>query len=604
MTSIRYTIKATDPAAHLFTVSCEFEAQAAASPDGTILSLPAWIPGSYMIREFSRHIVEIAGTCDDGGRRRNLKLSKRDKDSWHVPATSGTVKVSYKVYAWDLSVRCAHLDPTHAFFNGTGVFLRVVGAESLPHIVDIERPDGSAYSRWRVATSLRTLKAKPLRFGTYQADNYDELVDHPVELGNFLHGRFDACGTTHEVAVTGHVPNLDMERLCRDLQQICEAQIRFFEPQSGKAPFDRYVFLVMAVGEGYGGLEHRASTALICKRDSLPTKSRTDDAVLAEPYAEFLGLASHEYFHSWNVKRIKPAVYAPYDFNREVYSSLLWIFEGFTSYYDDLFLVRCGLIDEARYLKRVASTIGAVLRGNGRTRQSVAESSFDAWIKYYRQDENAPNAIVSYYAKGSLVALALDLHIRKATNGKKALDDVMRALWRRFGHDFYPDNANGLGEDEFPGIVLQATGVDVSAQVQAWAYGTRDLPLTEIFESVGIQVEQAPESNLPVMGIKMATGETRLAHVYDGGPARSAGLSAGDTLVAIDDIRVTAGNLDTLLGRYAVGARVQVHAFRRDELFVASLKLGQAPKLKVTLTPAAGKANPARRAWLFRTHKK
>jgi predicted metalloprotease with PDZ domain len=218
------------------------------------------------------------------------------------------------------------------------------------------------------------------------------------------------------------------------MKKICEAQIAFFEPKTRKAPMDRYVFMTMVVGEGYGGLEHRASTALICNRNDMPVKHNPE---MSEGYKAFLGLCSHEYFHTWNVKRIKPAVFADYDLRQESYTSLLWLFEGFTSYYDDLMLVRSGLIDEAAYLKLVSKTINGVLRGSGRLKQSVAESSFDAWTKYYRQDENSPNAIVSYYTKGSLVALGLDLTIRAETAGKKSLDDVMRtvaALWPRFLH--------------------------------------------------------------------------------------------------------------------------------------------------------------------------
>jgi predicted metalloprotease with PDZ domain len=289
---------------------------------------------------------------------------------------------------------------------------------------------------WRVATSLPELGAKRYGFGTYIAFDYDELIDHPVEMGDFALATFKAHGIQHDIVVTGRVPNLDMERLQQDLKAICETQIAFFEPKTKKAPMDRYVFLTMAVGDGYGGLEHRASTALICARADLPTTAAPKTAERSEGYVTFLGLCSHEYFHTWNVKRIKPAVFAPYDLQVENYTPLLWLFEGFTSYYDDLMLVRSGIISEATYFKLLGKTVGSVLRGSGRTKQSVAESSFDAWTKYYRQDENAPNAIISYYTKGSLVGLAFDLTIRAKTGGAKSLDDVMRALWERYGRDF------------------------------------------------------------------------------------------------------------------------------------------------------------------------
>jgi len=592
MNALHYTIQPVDPAAHLFAVSLRVEIRKGQAGPLTF-ALPAWIPGSYMIREFARHIVRIEAHCEHAGERRPVALTKRDKHTWEAAPCTGTLTLSWQVYAWDLSVRCAHLDRTHGFFNGTGVFLRLVGQEQVPHIVDIQRPDGEAYRHWRVATSLPTLRAKRFGFGTYRAADYDELVDHPVEMGTFASGSFEACGVTHDVAVTGLVPNLDMDRLCRDLRTICEAQIRFFEPRSAKAPFERYVFLVMAVGDGYGGLEHRASTALLCRRDALPARNAA--AVASEPYAEFLGLASHEYFHAWNVKRIKPAAFAPYDFNQESYTALLWIFEGFTSYYDDLFLVRSGLIDEARYLKRLATTIGGVLRGPGRLLQSVAESSFDAWTKYYRQDENSPNAIVSYYAKGSLVALALDLHLRAASQGTKSLDDVMRLLWQRYGRNFYPANAGGLAEDGFPGLVAEATGVDVRREVRMWAYGTEDLPLARLLRPFGIRIEIAAEAKVPSLGIKLAAGEPRLAHVYNGGPAHAAGLSAGDVLVALDGLRVTASNLEGLLARYAAGETISVHAFRRDELLLTTVQLAASAPLAISLT-LHGKAADTRTA--------
>ncbi len=267
-----------------------------------------------------------------------------------------------------------------------------------------------------MATGLSPARGtRRLGFGTYQAANYDELIDCPVEMGTFELGRFEVLGVPHEIAVTGRVPKLDMERLTADLARVCEAQIRLFEPRTKKAPFSRYTFMTMAVGDGYGGLEHRNSTALLCKRDDLPFKGMKDTT---EGYRNFLGLASHEYFHSWNVKRIKPAAFVPYDLTQENYTRLLWAFEGFTSYYDDLMLVRAGLLTEKQYLETLAKTLTTVLQRTSRLKQSVADSSFDAWIKYYRQDENAPNSVVSYYQKGSLVGLALDLTLRAETKGR------------------------------------------------------------------------------------------------------------------------------------------------------------------------------------------
>jgi predicted metalloprotease with PDZ domain len=437
--AIRYELALQDPAAHLLALTLTLNTPA---PDGQVFLLPAWIPGSYMVRDFARNIVSIR--AESGGRA--VALKKLDKHSWQAAPCTGALTLRYEVYAWDLSVRAAHVDQTHAFFNGSSVFLRVAGYEHAPHLVELRRPAGVRYKHWRVATALPELAAPRYGFGSYVAAGYDELIDHPVEIGEFALATFEAHGVPHDFALSGLVPNLDMARLCADLKRICESQIALFEPRTQAAPMTRYVFLARAVGDGYGGLEHRASTALLCARANLPVLGRPD---MSDGYRGFLGLCSHEYFHTWNVKRIKPAVFAPYDLQAENYTPLLWLFEGFTSYYDDLMLVRSGVIDEAGYLKLVEKTVNNVLRGAGRSKQSVAESSFDAWTKYYRQDENAPNAIVSYYTKGSLVALALDLTIRAGSDGKKSLDDVMRMLWQRYGRDFYaPDGSGGRGVTE------------------------------------------------------------------------------------------------------------------------------------------------------------
>ena len=576
--NVRYQIVPVDPALHLFEVTLDIAAPAA---DGQIVSLPAWIPGSYMIREFARNIVHISASCDD----RRVRLSKLDKHTWRAAPCKGTLQLRYQVYAWDLSVRAAHLDQTHGFFNGTSVFLKVHGKEHLPHIVDIQAPAGEAYAAWRVATSMREHKARRHRFGTYIADDYDELIDHPVEMGEFELIRFEAHGVPHEMAITGRVPKLDTARLATDLKKICESQIALFEPAAKAAPMERYVFLTLAVGDGYGGLEHRASTALICARNDLPVIGQAD---MSDAYRSFLGLCSHEYFHTWNVKRIKPAVFAPYDLSQENYTSLLWLFEGFTSYYDDLMLLRSGVIDSGAYLKLLEKSINGVLRSSGRTKQSVAESSFDAWTKYYRQDENAPNAIVSYYAKGSQVALLLDLIIRRDTRGKRSLDDVMRALWRRYGRQFYSaKGGRGVEEHDIEAVFDEITGLKLKSVFDLAVRGTRDLPLAEAFASFGILMNDKRKSGKPSLNVRTQRdgNDCKLGSVHEGGSAHRAGLSAGDVLVAINGLRVTASNLDGLLQRYRVGDEIEVHAFRRDELMHFSLTLAADAAPQFTLEP-------------------
>jgi predicted metalloprotease with PDZ domain len=590
---IHYSIRPYDLALHLFEVTLTITLP---DPEGQVVSLPAWIPGSYMIREFARNIVQIRAEADG----RKVRLTKLDKHTWRAARCKGELSITYQVYAWDLSVRAAHLDQTHGFFNGTSVFLKVHGKEYLPHVVDIQPPDGEAYASWRVATSLPELKARRHRFGTYIAQDYDELIDHPVEMGEFSLIKFEAHGVPHEMAITGRVPNLDTERLAHDLQKICAHQIVLFEPRTKRAPMSRYVFLTLAVGDGYGGLEHRASTALICARSDLPVQGQ---AALSDGYRSFLGLCSHEYFHTWNVKRIKPAVFAPYDLAQENYTPLLWLFEGFTSYYDDLSLVRTGLIDRSTYLGLLAKTINAVNKGSGRLKQSVAESSFDAWTKYYRQDENAPNAIVSYYQKGSLVALWFDLLIRSRTRGKRSLDDVMRALWRHYGRDFY-EAGHGLGvsDADVEALFDEVTGLSLKNVFDHAVRGTKDLPLAEALAAFAIQLQDPPRKGTPSLGVRTRkeAGDCKLASVYEGGAAHHAGLSAGDTLVALDDLRISASNLDALLARYSIGDVIHVHAFRRDELmqFEVCLQSDTAPQLTLMMKDKPATGVKLRDAWL------
>ena len=586
-TPIRYTIRPSNPAAHLFEVTCSVGNP---DPAGQRFSLPAWIPGSYLIRDFARHIVAIR--AEAGGKA--VRLDKLDKHTWQAAALKkpGPLTVICEVYAWDLSVRGAHLDQTHAFFNGTSVFLCPLGHEAAPCLIDIQPPRGKDYAGWRVATALEPARGEKQAagrhaFGLYHASNYDELIDHPVEMGSFTLASFKACGVPHEVAITGR-HDCDLARLTADLKRICEWQIRFFgEP----APMARYVFLVTAVGDGYGGLEHRASTALLCSRNDFPAPGMQG---MTESYRTFLGLCSHEYFHTWNVKRIKPASFTPYDLNRENHTTLLWAFEGFTSYYDDLALLRCGAIELKDWLELTAKTISAVQRGPGRLRQTLAESSFDAWSKYYRQDENTPNAVVSYYAKGALVALALDLTLRTGSKGRCSLDDVMRALWQRHGQ-----TGIGVADDDIRLIAEELSGLKLKRFFDAAVHGTSELPLKKLLAEFGITLSWEKENARPSLGIKTSSegNEVRLATVFDGSPAQAAGLSAGDLLLAIDGLRVTPASLDKQLARYQAGAQIAVHAFRRDELMAFNVRLAaaEADKAKLTLTV---KAHRQRKQWL------
>lgn len=656
---IRYTITPKNLAAHTFEVTVTVLRP---EREGQKFMLPTWIPGSYLIREFARHIVAIRAVADG----RPVLITKIDKATWQcapLPAAARVLSVTYEVYAWDLSVRGAHLDETHGFFNGTSVFLLPLGMRSQPCEIEILAHD--QHPEWRIATALAPMGAdgmlvpdrKPRHepfvdradpaimgngrtnigrdegdiegetsdgverrawdevlgsevraFGKFFASNYDELIDHPVEMGTFTHAAFEACGSLHNVAITG-VHRTDMNRLCSDLKKICEYQIRFFEPETWDAPFPEYWFLFTVVGDGFGGLEHRASTALIVSRDDLPLAHETQVTV---GYRKLLSLASHEYFHSWNVKRIKPEAFVDYDLANENYTRQLWFFEGFTDYYDDLALVRAGIITPLEYLEIEAENIGRVMAQKGRLKQSVAEASFDAWIKYYRQDENAPNAIVSYYQKGALVALALDLTIREKSKGSKSLDDVMRALWNEFGK-----TRLGVPEAAIEKIAGRVTGLDLRDFFAHAIYGTADIDLVPLLKSVGVAmtfqvpglVSAAKSKDIvnPALGAKIGSevnGDARLSQVFDGGAAQLAGLSAGDTIIAIDGLRITALSLERRIRRYTVGTSIEVLACRRDEIRRFSLTLLAQPAITCALTThdTPLEAKTRRSAWLQSPH--
>ncbi|MDI1302026.1 MAG: PDZ domain-containing protein [bacterium] len=598
--AVQYRIGSRRPESHIFEVELTIAKPAV---DGQQLTLPNWIPGSYMIRDFSRHVLTLRA-CDAEGQP--LALEKTGKSAWRCAPVTGPLTVQYEVYAWDLSVRGAHLDQTHAFFNGTSVFLAVAGQEEQCHEVWIERPAGPT-SAWRVATSLPAADGTPaLGFGRYRADNYDALIDHPVEMGEFSHAAFTACGVPHEVVITGK-HRADLSRLTRDLEKICTAQIEMF---GAPAPFERYVFLVTAVGSGYGGLEHRASTALLCSRDDLPLDSEPE-ANPGERYRTFLGLCSHEYFHSWNVKRIKPAVFIPYDLRDETLTPLLWAFEGITSYYDDLMLARAGLVSTQSYLEMLAQQVTRHLRTPGRFRQSVSDSSLDAWTKYYKQDENSPNAIVSYYVKGALVALCLDLLLREKSADRVSLDHLMRRLWQDFGQ-----TGRGVGDSDIQRLAAELCGDDLADFWQQALYGTDELPLAGLLTRRGLDwtlraaesatdaggkagTEHRPRAGI---GVKAQGGEggAALQYVFADGPAMQAGLSAGDVVIAVNDLRVSAGSFDKVISSYTPRTSLRVHAFRRDELMVFEVITAEAAADTCVLTlPADSDRRHRAESWIL-----
>ncbi len=514
MAPISYTVRADQQRAHLFQVTL-----CVAKPEiNQIVSLPAWIPGSYLIREFSKHLQGLQVQQNSEA----LPLTQLDKCTWKITSNSGQpLMVTYEVYAFDNSVRTAWLDEQRGFFNGTSLCLRVHGQEGQRHVLILS--DVGLPKNWCAATALLPQKLTKRGFGTYLAANYDELVDCPVELGNFWQGEFIAAGITHRFIVAGAPSSFDGARLLADTKTICEAEITFWHGQKKPhAPHKHYLFMLNAVHESYGGLEHRNSTALICKRADLP---QLGQSLATNGYTTLLGLISHEYFHTWNVKRLRPAEFASYDYAQENYTELLWFFEGFTSYYDDLLLRRAGLINNDHYLKLLTRTINAVLQTPGRLVQSLAQSSFDAWVKYYRQDENTTNTTISYYTKGSLVALCLDLTLRQS--GKSTLDDVMRALWIRC-------NAGPMAQSDVLAVLSELSGQSFDTLLHRWVHGTKDLPLKKLLESHGVQYEHERTQLPDQLGLKLKENHgIQVRSVVRDSAAESAGFAAGDEWLGI-----------------------------------------------------------------------
>lgn len=518
---VHYRVEAADLHAHLFRVTLTVPAPAALQR----LALPVWIPGSYLVREFSRHMQKLHAS--QAGRA--VPLRQLDKCTWEARCTGAKpLEVTCEVYANDPSVRAAWLDSARGFFNGTSLFLRVEGRHDAPH--DLQLVQHRDMAGWSVATGLAARKVSKNGFGTYRAEDYDELVDCPVEIGRFWSGEFKAAGVPHRFVVAGAPPVFDGARLLEDTRKICEAEIAFWHGKEAlasrtrpKTPYRSYLFMLNAVDDGYGGLEHRNSTALISTRKDLP---RLGLARQGEGYTTLLGLISHEYFHTWNVKRLRPEEFASYDYTGEHYTQLLWFFEGFTSYYDDLLLRRAGLIDDAGYLRLLNKTINQVMQTPGRELQSVAQASFDAWVKYYRQDENTPNATVSYYAKGSLVALCFDLALRE--QGKATLDDVMRALYARC-------NAGPMSEADFAAVLEELGGRSFGRELAAWVHGTRELPLKDLLEKNGVSVFEDPAQVAQRLGLRVSEAQGLVIKtVLRGGAAGQAGLCAGDEWLGIE----------------------------------------------------------------------
>ncbi|BCE02005.1 M61 family metallopeptidase [Marinicellulosiphila megalodicopiae] len=562
--SLHYQIKVKDTHAHLFEVSLTFTPIS----DTTVLSLPSWIPGSYLIRDFAKNIIQIQITDSN---QSAVPLIQLDKNHWQFESTQ-TVTVCYQVYAFDLSVRSAYLDQNQGFFNGTSVFLCPQGLEH--YCCELNVIENPHTPTWKVATSLKTEHL--YQFGLYQAQNYDEFIDHPFILGDFDLHSFYVGDVQHDVVLMGK-HYCDMARLCDDLQAICQTQIGFFNDD---APFTnkRYVFMTLVTQSGYGGLEHRDSTVLMCPRNDLP-RIGEDKQTISDEYLNYLTLCSHEYFHNWNVKRIKPKAFAPYQLDKESYTTQLWAFEGFTSYYEALMVARAGLIDSQRFIKYLAQTLTRVFRTQGRFSQSLSDSSFNAWTKFYQQDANANNAIVSYYTKGAYIALALDLILRE---NQSSLDALMQLLW-----DKYKDGS-GVPEGEIELLAGQLAGIDLTNFFDQALNGTQDIDLFPLLAQMGVKFGLGNVSSLSKLGGHKANLDgnekafigarlaphpwgAKVVFVENNGAAYKAGLASGDIIIALDNLKVSDKTIEKELSKFPLGTKVSIHAFRDSELFEMQL---------------------------------
>lgn len=572
---IHYHVNVSSIAGHLFDVSLRIE-----NPDekGQILTLPAWIPGSYMIRDFAKNIVTISAKDDEG---KDINIQKLDKQTWQVQAVSTTLTIYYQVYAFDLSVRGAYINDEMAFLNGTNMFLAVVGQTNQPCELTLQKPLQPELSHWKVATTMPTDMQVTHAFGEYRASHYEELIDHPVLMGEFDILPFSAAGVEFELILAGGHQS-DTKRITKDLTKVCQHHVAFF---ADTPPVKRYQFITLLTNNAFGGLEHISSTALMYSRNDLPSLS--DAGQMTDGYRVFLSLCSHEFFHTWHVKRIKPLELFGTALDKEQYTEQLWIYEGFTSYYDDFSLFRCGLITQTEYLKVVGQNLTRLLRNKGRFKQTITESSFDAWTKFYKQDESAVNNIVSYYNKGAILAMCLDLLIKSKSNGAYSLDDVMRYLWSQHGKLGIPTPVNIIQN-----IIETQLNLNLKDFFQSALYSTEELPFSELLAKFGVKCHVSPRKNLDDKGGEMTTSPIKIEfgaqikmreigvqiiQVTEQTAAYLSGLQVDDVLIAIDKWVVSKENLIAQLNYLSIGQKVQLSVIRDKKLKYLPLTVTAAP---------------------------
>jgi predicted metalloprotease with PDZ domain len=533
---LRYTLSMPEPHTHYFEVEVDLNGARQAFID---YKMPVWAPGSYLVREFAKNVEGFSAT-DRAGKA--LRHEKIDKNTWRVYSNKADgVKVRYKVYAFEMSVRTSFLDASHGYVNGTSVFMYPSGLEKQQGTLVVQ-----PYKDWKtISTGLKSTGNH-----TYTFPNYDILADSPLEIGNHEVLRFEAGGVPHEVAMYGE-GNYQPQRLLADMKKVVEECIALM----GELPVDRYVFIVHNLHRGGGGLEHLNSTTLQTSRWNYGTE---------QGYTGFMALVAHEYFHLWNVKRLRPAPLGPFDYDKENYTRLLWVSEGITSYYDDLLTQRAGLMSTQRYLDVVAGSINSVENTPGNQVQTVAESSFDAWIKYYRRNENTNNAEVSYYTKGGVLGQLLNMEIMKNTKGDKSLDDVMRFMYERY----YKKLNRGFTEQEFKEALERFAGRKLDDFFRDYVHGTATPDYNRYFEAAGLRLVNQNEGVLNLnwgAGTAVENGRTMVKTVARGSSAWEGGLNVNDELIAIAGYRVESDITPLISGR-TIGDKVPVTVVRDGKL--------------------------------------
>lgn len=540
---ISFDVSFTEPQAHYIDVQMEIDDL---SKDFVDLKMPVWAPGSYLIREFPKNVESVQARTADS---EDLKVYKIDKNTWRVEnGKAEKIVVNYRIYAFEVSVRTSFVDESHAFLSPTGVFLFVDGFIDEPTEVTV-----TPYEGWsKISTGLEPVTGQK---NTFYAENFDILFDSPIEVGNQDVFEFTAAGVKHEVAMVGG-GNYDKERLKRDMASIVEESTAVF----GVNPNKRYVFIVHNYASGGGGLEHLNSTVLGASRFAYSNPAR---------YNGFLGLVAHEYFHVWNIKRLRPENLGPFNYSAENYTTNLWIAEGFTAYYDNLLVRRAGFYDENNYLRMLTNDIEAVENRPGNLIQPLSLASFDAWIKYYRPDENSANTSVSYYNKGALMGMLLDLKTLHATNGEKRLDDIMKAMYDQY----YNKLNRGFTDAEFKSMAEKVAGISID-DIYHYVNNAEPIDYNKYLNYAGMRlVNQLEGTHMPDFGVRLAGN--RITSVSRNSGAWNAGLNVHDELIGINGYRIDEqGNeMDRILGGASVG----------DEITVLVSRDGVIKEFKVTL---------------------